>query len=89
QPWVYKLAIALDLVLRFMWSLKLSSHLHQMVELESGVFVLEALEIFRRWCWVFLRVEWEFIRSGRLSAAGLPHHQESGIYTPLEVDDDL
>lgn len=64
-PAVYHLAILLDLILRFTWSLKLSSHLAQLVELESGVFVLEVLEIARRCGWVFLRVEWEVVKRKR------------------------
>ena len=58
DPSVYYLAIAIDLILRFTWSLKLSSHLHTISEIESGVFLMEALELGRRWMWVFLRVEW-------------------------------
>lgn len=64
DPWVYYLAIALDLLLRLTWSLKLSSHLHSAQEVESGVFAVEALEVVRRWMWVFLRVEWEAVRKG-------------------------
>ncbi|KAF9503775.1 hypothetical protein BS47DRAFT_1355890, partial [Hydnum rufescens UP504] len=51
---VYYAALLLNLVLRFTWSLKLSSHLHGVAELESG--------LLRRWMWVFFRVEWEVIR---------------------------
>lgn len=64
-PSVYRGAILADLLLRFLWSLKLSSHLHHVVELETGVFALEALEIIRRWAWVFLRVEWEAVKTSR------------------------
>ncbi|KZT42440.1 EXS-domain-containing protein [Sistotremastrum suecicum HHB10207 ss-3] len=62
DPVVYYLAILLNLLLRFIWSLKLSSHLHNVAELESGIFLMEALELFRRWIWVFFRVEWEYIK---------------------------
>lgn len=65
SPATYQVAILLDLVLRLTWSLKLSPHLAQLVELESGVFVLETLEIVRRCGWVFLRVEWETIKRQR------------------------
>lgn len=58
-PLVYQLAVTCDLLLRFAWSLKLSSHLHHIIELESTAFYLEALEIVRRWMWTYLRVEWE------------------------------
>lgn len=64
-PSVYQVAILADLVLRFTWSLKLSPHVAQLVELESGVFILETLEILRRCGWVFLRVEWEAVKRRR------------------------
>ena len=60
--WMYQLAILLDLLLRFFWSLKLSSHLHHLVEWQGGMFSMELLEILRRWVWVFFRVEWEVVR---------------------------
>lgn len=60
--WMYQLAILLDLLLRFFWSLKLSSHLHHLVEWQGGMFSMELLEIIRRWVWVFFRVEWEVVR---------------------------
>ena len=59
---VYYIAVLLNFVLRFTWSLKLSSHLHTVAELESGVFLMEALELIRRWMWVFFRVEWEIVK---------------------------
>ncbi|GJN91881.1 hypothetical protein Rhopal_004906-T1 [Rhodotorula paludigena] len=64
DPAVYYAAIVLDLLLRLTWSLKLSSHLHSSQELESGVFVVELLEVVRRWMWVYLRIEWEAVRKG-------------------------
>ncbi|KAM0751604.1 EXS-domain-containing protein [Meredithblackwellia eburnea MCA 4105] len=64
DPTIYYLAIAIDLILRFTWSLKLSSHLHSIHEIEAGIFVMEALEVVRRWMWVFLRIEWEAVRKG-------------------------
>jgi hypothetical protein len=54
----YYFAIFVDLVLRFTWSLKLSSKLHTISEIESGVFMMEVLELLRRWMWVFFRMEW-------------------------------
>lgn len=64
---VYYLFTIIDLVLRFTWSLELSSHLHTISDLESGVFIMEALELVRRWMWVFIRVEWEAVRMGEAS----------------------
>lgn len=63
SPRSYYMAIAIDLVLRMLWSLKLSPHLHGLVEYESGVFVMECLEVLRRWMWIFLRVECEHHRA--------------------------
>jgi hypothetical protein len=62
DPMIYYIAIFVNFILRFTWSLKLSSHLHHAVDLEVGVFLIEALEILRRWIWVFLRMEWEALR---------------------------
>lgn len=74
QPWglrrgrifrpdgVYYAAIVVDLLSRCTWSLKLSVHLYHVNDLEAGVFALELLEILRRWMWVFLRVETEWVR---------------------------
>ncbi|PWZ02981.1 EXS-domain-containing protein [Testicularia cyperi] len=63
----YQLAIVLDLLLRFFWSLKLSSHLHHLMQWQGGLFVMELLEIFRRWVWVFFRVEWEIVKRRELA----------------------
>ncbi|KAI1083008.1 EXS family protein [Whalleya microplaca] len=63
SPRVYYGVIALDLVLRCTWSLKLSPHLDRVVDFESSIFVVEFLEVFRRWVWIFFRVETEWIRS--------------------------
>lgn len=65
DPIIYYVAIFVNFILRFTWSLKLSSHLHHVADLEVGVFLVEALEILRRWIWVFIRVEWEILKLGR------------------------
>ncbi len=70
DPLVYHLFTLIDLVLRFTWSLKLSSHLHTISEIESGVFMMEALELVRRWMWVFIRIEWEAVKKGELQRFG-------------------
>jgi hypothetical protein len=69
-PIVYQMAITCDLILRFAWSLKLSSHLHHIIELESTAFYLEAMEILRRWAWTFLRLEWEICKRKSWEAEG-------------------
>ena len=77
HPFAYQVVVVLDLLLRFLWSLKLSSHLQHVVQLEGSVFFIEALEIVRRWAWTFLRVEWEFVRQRRVvqGAAGMGLHR--------------
>jgi hypothetical protein len=57
---LYYFVIALDLILRFTWSLKLSPHLDHFNDMEGGIFIIELLEVFRRWVWVFFRVETEW-----------------------------
>jgi hypothetical protein len=61
-PLVYYAVIVLDLVLRCTWSLKLSPHLDHIADFESSIFLIEFLEVFRRWIWIFFRVETEWIR---------------------------
>lgn len=56
----YFAAIAIDYLLRFTWSLKLSNNWYQLTDYEFGIFVLELLEIVRRWIWVFFRVDSEW-----------------------------
>ncbi|KAH7328832.1 EXS family-domain-containing protein [Stachybotrys elegans] len=59
---IYYVVIAMDLVLRCTWSMKLSQHLDKFSDFESGIFLIELLEVFRRWVWIFFRVETESIR---------------------------
>lgn len=55
------------------WSLKLSPHLDHFADFESGIFLLEFLEVGRRWMWIFFRVETEWVRreSADLGSRGL------------------
>lgn len=62
---VYPLLVFLNLVLRLTWSIKLSSHLHSKSEGSIAIFLIEVAEIFRRWMWLFVRVEWEVIKKAR------------------------
>ena len=63
RPGVYYFAIALDLLLRHTWMIKLSAHLDRMTDWEGGIFAIQACEVFRRWVWIFFRVEAEWIRT--------------------------
>ncbi|KAK0535684.1 protein-ER retention protein [Tilletia horrida] len=68
--WAYHLSIVLDLILRFTWSIKLSSQLYRYADWEGGVFVFEALEIIRRGAWVVLRFEHAALTFGTGTGAG-------------------
>jgi hypothetical protein len=57
---MYYGAICMDLMLRCTWSFKLSPHLDHFNDLEGGIFVMELLEVLRRWIWIFFRVETEW-----------------------------
>lgn len=61
----YYAAIVMDALLRCTWSLKLSPHLDHFNDLEGGIFMMEVLEVFRRWVWIFFRVETEWVRNNR------------------------
>ena len=66
SPYLYYGAIILDFFLRCTWSLKLSPHLDYVDDLEGGIFVLQLVELLRRWMWVFFRVEreWAGVNAG-------------------------
>jgi hypothetical protein len=52
---------------RMTWSIKLSLHLHHVNELEGGIFIMETLEVVRRWIWIALRFEAEWSKMGNAS----------------------
>ncbi|KAK6919397.1 EXS, C-terminal [Dillenia turbinata] len=57
RRWVYFWVIGSNLILRCTWTYKLSAHLRHNY---LTVFTITALEIFRRFQWVFFRVENEW-----------------------------
>ncbi|KAI5810206.1 EXS family-domain-containing protein, partial [Peziza echinospora] len=59
---LYYIVILTDFCLRCTWSFKLSPHLGHVNDLEGGIYLLEVLELVRRWMWMFLRVEREWCR---------------------------
>lgn len=61
---VYYLVMLLNLALRLSWSLRLSAHLYVHATAPALTLLLELLEIFRRFLWNFLRIEWECIKEG-------------------------
>ena len=70
-PLLYYSVVAFDLVLRFAWSWKLSLALVYLDGIEGGVFLLEIVELLRRWVWVYFRVETEWVRSTQPASVAL------------------
>lgn len=68
KPGVYYAVIVLDLVLRCTWMIKLNPQTDRLSDFESSVFIIQSLEVLRRWVWIFFRVETEWIRN---TASGL------------------
>ncbi|KAI0997771.1 hypothetical protein K3495_g10419 [Podosphaera aphanis] len=62
SPSLYYLVIILDFFLRGVWSLRLFPHLGPFLDSEIGITLLEFAEISRRWIWMFLRLETEWVR---------------------------
>ncbi|KAI1088439.1 EXS-domain-containing protein [Rostrohypoxylon terebratum] len=92
-PIVYYVVIAMDLFLRCTWSLKLSPHLGRIADWEGSIFVIELLEVFRRWIWIFFRVETEWIRNTPGNGLDvddilLPDYHNHNIQGPKYEDDD-
>ncbi|KAK3011997.1 hypothetical protein RJ639_011255 [Escallonia herrerae] len=78
RNWVYVWAIGSNLILRCTWTYKLSAHLRHNY---LTVFTITALEIFRRFQWVFFRVEneWNKMNSKaniQLSAIDMSNEEE-------------
>ncbi|KAF3783830.1 SPX and EXS domain-containing protein 5, partial [Nymphaea thermarum] len=57
RQWVYYWAICSNLILRCTWTYKISAHLRHNY---LTVFTITALEIFRRFQWIFFRIENEW-----------------------------
>ncbi|KAI1802757.1 EXS-domain-containing protein [Daldinia bambusicola] len=92
-PALYYVVIAMDLLLRCTWSLKLSPHLGRIADWEGSIFVIELLEVFRRWVWIFFRVETEWIRNTSVPGfdvgdIALPDYHNHNVQGPKYQDDD-
>ncbi|QEU58829.1 Erd1 [Kluyveromyces lactis] len=59
KAWYYT-AMALDIILRFVWFWEYISG-HSVFYGELNIFWLQILEIIRRWIWLFFKVEVEYI----------------------------
>ncbi|KAF4621096.1 hypothetical protein D9613_000446 [Agrocybe pediades] len=73
---IYPVLIFVNLLLRMSWSIKLSTYVHSSEGGSVAFFWLQVLELFRRWLWVFLRVEWEAIKKAREPRVATAHADE-------------
>jgi hypothetical protein len=85
---LYYGVIVIDLLLRGTWSFKLSPHLDSIDKMESGIFLLELLEVFRRWVWVFIRVEKEWVMTRAIAGAGLLEGSDGMLLTDFGKTDE-
>ncbi|KAE8075751.1 hypothetical protein FH972_014440 [Carpinus fangiana] len=81
RKWVYFWVIGSNLVLRCTWTYKLSAHLRHNY---LTVFAITALEIFRRFQWIFFRVENELNKMNsksniQLSMNDIPNEEEKKL----------
>ncbi|CAN1232306.1 SPX and EXS domain-containing protein 5 [Linum perenne] len=74
RRWVYLWVIGSNLILRCTWTYKLSAHLRHNY---LTVFAITALEIFRRFQWVFFRVENEWNKMNAKSTPQLALSEKS------------
>ncbi|KAF1899802.1 hypothetical protein Lal_00019934 [Lupinus albus] len=79
RRWVYFWVIGSNLVLRCTWTYKLSAHLRHN---HLTVFTIASLEIFRRFQWIFFRIENEWNKMNFKA-----HVQLSADVTPNEEDE--
>lgn len=84
---VYYGAILIDFLLRGTWSFKLSPHL-DFNNMESEIFLLEILEVFRRWVWTFIRVEKEWSVSRNGAGLGLLEGDDGMLLTDFGKSDE-
>jgi hypothetical protein len=63
--------IAIDLVVRFAWVVKMWPNGNRFYGLEACIFIVEIAEVLRRGLWVIFRAETEWIRRS--------YPQETGI----------
>eukprot|EP00850_Spirogloea_muscicola_P015471 SM000118S25614 [mRNA] locus=s118:412109:416562:- [translate_table: standard] len=66
RKWVYYWAMSSNLLLRASWTYKLAAHLRPNT---STVFIVSAVEMLRRFQWIFFRVENEWNKMTMRSAA--------------------
>jgi hypothetical protein len=62
RVWYYYAAMIVNLVLRMCWTLRLSPQLQKHASADAFRLLFELLEVFRRFVWIFFRVEWECVK---------------------------
>lgn len=82
---LYVGAMLIDFVLRTTWSLKLSSHL-SIKKLEGSILLMEFFEIFRRWIWVFFRLESEWVKRSQIVLPHINDMEEYELMSPKDED---
>lgn len=82
RQWVYFWVIGSNLILRGSWTYKLSAHLRHNY---LTVFGITLLEMFRRFQWVFFRVEneWNKITRSGVQLAEIPREEEKLLGTNI------
>ncbi|CAL1406893.1 unnamed protein product [Linum trigynum] len=82
RKWVYFWVIGSNLILRCTWTYKLSAHLRHNY---LTVFAIAALEIFRRFQWVFFRVENEWNKMNSKSTTQISMSEMSAEEEKLKL----
>ncbi|KAI9476391.1 MAG: EXS family-domain-containing protein [Benjaminiella poitrasii] len=94
----YIVAIFFDFLLRITWGFKLSSHIY-IRKLDGSIFLMELLEVIRRWIWVMFRVENEWVKKvystslpnalDQLRMNRLDRKSSSGLLSPIAEEESL
>lgn len=82
---VYPGLIILNLILRLTWSMKLFRVVNVSSHADIVNFCLKVAELFRRWMWVFIRVEWEMVKKERESPTKL-RTDDTSTYEMINVN---
>lgn len=69
-------AVIIDFFLRLSWGVKFNSH-YTLVE--GHIFLMQIVEVFRRWMWIFFRVEKEWVATRSAHGLGILSAAEEGI----------
>jgi hypothetical protein len=76
---LYYAAILTDLLIRFSWVTRFVPGFVWLSEKECGIFLLMALEVARRWMWIFFRAEAEMSKSSSPILSSLDADSKSAV----------